>query len=208
MKVYYKRISSIGQNLERQDVNDDKFDLSIEDKCSGTIPFDERPGGKKIMELMEKGLITSLHTISIDRLGRNLRGILNIIHLLNSKNICVHFEDQGLRTLDENGEENYVAKLTIATLGIVAEMEKNLQRERQLEGIRLAKLRPDSPYKGRANGTVEDSLSFLSKVKNAKALQLLKNGYKGSEVSKIVGLSPTTVCKIKKVGLLSTLDPT
>lgn len=200
VKVYYKRISSIGQNLDRQSVNDELYDMVIEDKCSGTIPFSERPGGSKIMELVSKKLITSLHTISIDRLGRNLRDILNTIHELDENGICIHFEQQGLRTRDANNKKNHVATLTIATLGIVSEMEKNLQRERQLEGIRLAKLRQNSPYKGRANGTKETVLGFLNKEKNKKALELLRKGYKGVEVSKIVGLSPTTVCKIKKLG--------
>src|SRR5690554_4038178 len=105
VRVYYKRVSSAGQNLDRQSVNDKDYDLVIEDKCSGAIPFSERQGGKKVMELVEKGLITSLHTISIDRLGRNLRDILNTIHDLDEKGICIHFENQGLRTRDENNKK-------------------------------------------------------------------------------------------------------
>lgn len=201
MKVYYKRISSITQKMSRQSVNDSKFDLVIEDKCSGTIPFADRPGGQKVMELVAKGIEFSLHTISIDRLGRNLRDILNTIHEMDEKGVCIHFEDQGLRTRDEDGKKNYVATLTIATLGTVSELEKNIQRERQMEGIRLAKLRKDSPYKGRRCGSSESVLKFLSKEVNAKALNLLKKGYKRIEVSKITGLSPTTVSKIKRLGL-------
>lgn len=201
MKIYYKRVSSIGQSLERQSINDDKYDLIVEDKCSGTIPFFERPGGKKVLELVEKGNVTSLHTISIDRFGRNLRDILNTIHELDSHEICIHFEDQGLKTRDENGKKNYVASLTIATLGTVAELEKSIQYERQIEGIRLAKLRPNSPYKGRLKGTTENVLQFLNKEKNSKALSLLKKGYKVCEIAKILEMSPTTVTKVKRLGL-------
>lgn len=201
VRVYYKRVSSAGQNLDRQSVKDKDYDLVIEDKCSGAIPFSERQGGKKVMELVEKGLITSLHTISIDRLGRNLRDILNTIHDLDEKGICIHFENQGLRTRDENNKKNHIATLTIATLGIVSEMERNLQKERQMEGIRLAQLRQDSPYKGRLKGTQESVADFLNKDKNKKALELLKKGYKGVEVSKILNMSPTTVSKLKKIGM-------
>lgn len=201
IRVYYKRVSSIGQNLDRQSINDNRYDLVIEDKCSGTIPFSERPGGSKVIELVEKGVVSSLHTLSIDRLGRNLRDILNTIHDLDEKQICIHFEDQGLRTRDTNNKKNHIATLTIATLGIVSEMEKNLQRERQIEGIRLAQLRPDNPFKGRMKGTSESIFAFISKEKNKKALDLLKKGYKGSEVSKILDMSPTTVCKIHKLGI-------
>jgi len=201
VRVYYKRVSSIGQNLDRQSVNDKDYDLVIEDKCSGAIPFGERQGGKRVIELVEKGLITSLHTISIDRLGRNLRDILNTIHDLDEKGICIHFENQGLRTRDENNKKNHIATLTIATLGIVSEMERNLQKERQMEGIRLAQLRQDNPYKGRLKGTQESVIDFLNKDKNKKALELLKKGYKGVEVSKILNMSPTTVSKIKRIGM-------
>ena len=201
MKVYYKRISSLGQCLDRQSIHDDKFDLIIEDKCSGTIPFFQRPNGSKILELSKRGLITSLHTISIDRLGRNLRDILNVIHELDSKNICIHFESQGLTTRDPNGKKNYVASLTIATLAVVAELEKTIQYERQMEGIRLAKLRSDKPYKGRLQGSKETIQKFLNKDKNLKALSLLRKGYKVCEVAKILQISPTTVTKVKKLGL-------
>lgn len=200
MKIYYKRVSSIGQSLDRQSVNDDNYDLVIEDKCSGTIPFFDRPGGKKILELVKKGNVKSLHTISIDRFGRNLRDILNSIHVMDSLGVCIHFEDQGLKTRDDDGKENYVATLMIATLGTVAQLEKSIQRERQIEGIRLAKLRSDSPYKGRLKGTTENVLQFLNKEKNTKALGLLKKGYKVCEIAKILEMSPTTVSKVKRLG--------
>jgi DNA invertase Pin-like site-specific DNA recombinase len=200
MKIYYKRVSSIGQSLDRQSVNDDNYDLVIEDKCSGTIPFFDRPGGKKILELVKKGNVKSLHTISIDRFGRNLRDILNSIHVMDSLGVCIHFEDQGLKTKDDDGKENYVATLMIATLGTVAQLEKSIQRERQIEGIRLAKLRSDSPYKGRLKGTTENVLQFLNKEKNTKALGLLKKGYKVCEIAKILEMSPTTVSKVKRLG--------
>jgi DNA-binding Xre family transcriptional regulator len=49
---------------------------------------------------------------------------------------------------------------------------------------------------------IKDTLKFLSKPKNVKALELLKKNYKGSEVAKIVGLSQTTLVKIKRIGLV------
>jgi hypothetical protein len=46
------------------------------------------------------------------------------------------------------------------------------------------------------------ALAFLSKKKNKKALDLLKQGYKGTEVSKIVGININTITKVKKLGLV------
>jgi len=74
----------------------------------------------------------------------------------------------------------------ISILGTVGEMERNQIRERQLDGIRIAKLK--GVYKGRMAGSKEDALAFLSKEKNKKVLELLKKDYKGTEVSKIVGI--------------------
>ncbi len=53
-------------------------------------------------------------------------------------------------------------------------------------------------YKGRIEGTKEDVLTFLTKTKNKKAVELLKKGYKGTEVAKIVGIHMNTISKIRK----------
>lgn len=197
MRVLYVRVSSIGQNNDRQKINDSDFDYVVEDVISGSVIFGERPGGKKILKLLNDGVITELNVWSIDRLGRNLKDILLTIDIFNNKGVPIIFINQGLRTLNEDGTENNVGKLIISILGSVAEMERNQIRERQLEGIALAKAR--KVYKGRANGTKEDVLTFLSKPKNKKALDLLKKGYKNIEVSRIVGVHTNTITKIKKV---------
>ncbi|RYY29779.1 MAG: recombinase family protein [Chitinophagaceae bacterium] len=200
-KVLYCRISTLDQRTDRQRANEKDYDLVIEDKVSGAIPFFERSGGKEILKLIEHGIIGSLHIVSIDRLGRNLRDILNTIHFFTERKISLHFISQGIQTLDENGKENPITQLIIATLGIVGQMELSAIRERQLEGVRLAKLK--GVYQGRQKGAVEDTLSFLSKPKNKKALDLLKKGYKGSEVATLCGLNPNTITKIKKLGMVA-----
>lgn len=201
MKVLYCRVSSLDQKTDRQKVNEKEYKLVVEDKCSGAIPFFERAGGKEIKSLIEKGILKSLSAISIDRLGRDLRDIINTIHYFNEHKICIHFISQGLSTLDHNGKENPISKMMISILGVVGEMERSQIRERQIEGIKLAKLR--GVYKGRAEGSKEDALSFLSKEKNKKALEYLKKGYKGVEAAKLAGVHLNTVTKIKKLGLLN-----
>ena len=87
--------------------------------------------------------------------------------------------------------------MIISILGTIAEVEKKISRERQLEGIAIARLQ--NRYTGRAKGTSEDTLKFLSKPKNAKAIDYIKKGYKNVEVAKIVGVHFNTVAKIRKV---------
>ena len=197
MKVYYVRVSSIDQRTDRQRINEKEFDLIVEDKCSGSIPFFEREGGRKIKQLLDKKIITSLSVWTIDRLGRDLLDILNSIRYLSEQGIRIHFIQQGLISLDDEGKENPISKMIISILGIVAEMERKQIRERQREGIELAKLR--GVYKGRIKGSKEDIRKFLSKPKVAKSIDYLKKGYRASEISKIVGIHVNTITKIKKL---------
>lgn len=201
MKVLYCRVSSIDQKTDRQKISEKEYDYVVEDKCSGSIPFFDREGGKEVFSYIEKGYLTSLTVLSIDRLGRDLRDIINTIHFFTNKNICIHFIGQGLRTLDENGKENHISKMMISVLGIVGEMERTQIRERQVEGIKLAKAR--GIYKGRIEGSKEDLLKFLSKDKNKKAMEYLKKGYKGVEAAKLAGVHINTITKIKKLKILS-----
>ena len=200
MKVLYCRVSTVDQKTDRQRVTETDFDLVIEDKCSGAIPFFEREGGREIKKLTDAGVLKSLAIYSIDRAGRDLRDILNTIHFFSQKGISINFISQELTTLTPDGKESSISRLMISMLGTVGEMERNQIRERQLDGIRIAKLK--GVYKGRKAGSREDALAFLSKKKNKKALDLLKQGYKGTEVSKIVGININTITKVKKLGLV------
>lgn len=199
MKILYTRVSCLDQRLDRQKVNEKDFQLVVEDKCSGAVPFFERQGGMEIKKLIDKAGLTSLSVVSIDRLGRDLRDIINTIHFFNEHKITIHFINQGLTTLDSNGKENPISKMMISILGIVGEMERTQIRERQLEGIKLAKLR--GAYKGRSKNSSEDTLTFLSKEKNKKALEYLKKGYKANEAAKLADVHINTITKIKKLGL-------
>jgi DNA invertase Pin-like site-specific DNA recombinase len=200
MKVLYCRVSSIDQKTDRQKVNESDFKLVVEDKCSGAIPFFERPGGIEIKKLVEKGALTSLGVWQIDRLGRDLRDIINTIYYFVEKKISINFISQGLTTLDENGKENPISKMMISILGIVGEMERVQIKERQLEGIKIAKLK--GAYTGRKKGSKETTLDFLSKEKNKKAADYLKKGYKVTEVAKLTELNINTVSKIKKLATI------
>lgn len=202
MKILYVRVSSLDQKTDRQKINESDFNLVVEDKCSGAVAFEEREGGKKIMKLLKENHITSLSVVSIDRLGRNLKDLLHTIEQFNNKHVPIFFINQGLRTLDENGKENPISKMIISILGVVGEMERTQIKERQAEGIALAKAK--GLFNGRKTGSTEDNLKFLSKPKNAKALDYLKRGdLTNLEISRITHLHINTLTKIKKIGLKS-----
>ncbi|MDD3014285.1 MAG: recombinase family protein [Candidatus Gastranaerophilales bacterium] len=200
INILYTRVSALDQRTDRQRLNEKDFDLVIEDKCSGAIPFFERPGGKEIMGYIEKGIVTKISAITIDRLGRDMLDILNTLSYLNKKLIPVYFINQGLVTINENGKENPISKLIISILATISEMERSQIRERQLEGVKLAKAR--GVYKGRVQGSKEDVQQFLSKPKNRKALDYLKRGLSLTEAGKLAGVHINTMTKIRKLGVV------
>lgn len=197
-RVLYARVSSVeGQNLDRQLTDKNNYDLVIEDKISGAIDFFERPGGKKIEELKKKGVAFDLYVHSIDRLGRDLSSILTTLKWAESNSVNVVSITQGVTMFDPDGKPNPVGKLIVSILGSVAEMERAQIRERMLEGVNLAKLR--GVYKGRRKGTQEDVVKFLTKPRNAKALELMKKGYKFKEAAVLAGVHVNTITKIRRL---------
>ena len=87
--------------------------------------------------------------------------------------------------------------MIISILGVVGEMEKKQIRERQLEGIAIAKMK--GVYLGRKTGSTEDVLKFLSKPKNKTAVEYLKKGLKNNEAAKLSGVHINTITKIKRL---------
>ena len=197
MNILYTRISTVEQKNDRQVQNAKDFDYVIEDKCSGATPFFERDGGKRIEKMISKNQVTKISVHQIDRLGRNLLDVLNTCAYFNKKGICIHFIQQEIKTLNADGTENPISKMMISILGVVAEMERNLIKERQAEGVAIAKA--NGVYKGRTKGTKETNLDFLNKPKVKKAIEYLNKGMKGVEVKELVKLHPNTITKIKKM---------
>lgn len=194
-KVFYVRVSTQEQNTDRQIFTREiKMGVTIvQDKCSGSISFAEREGGKKVLSMSD---LKELHVHSIDRLGRNSLDILQTIQTLTKKGVNVISEKEGLQTLIE-GKENPIAKLMIGILGTLAEFELNRIKERQAEGIAAAKTK--GKYNGRPVGSAEDDEKFLSKY--PKVVKALKNGESVNSIanSKIMNVSRMTVIKIKKI---------
>lgn len=201
ISILYTRVSTLDQKTDRQRINEKDYDMVVEDKCSGAIPFFERPGGKEILSYIEKGIVAKISAITIDRLGRDMLDILNTLSFLNQKMIPVYFINQGLTTINDDGKENPITKLIISILATISEMERSQIRERQLEGVKLAKAR--GVYTGRKQGTKEDILKFLSKPQNKKAIEYLKRGMSNTEAAKLAGVHINTMTKIKKLSAIS-----
>jgi DNA invertase Pin-like site-specific DNA recombinase len=149
-----------------------------------------------ILDLINRGEQIELSVWQIDRLGRDVRDIVNTIHFFTQRKVCISFISQGLKTLNPDLSENSISKMIINILGIVSEIERTQILERQRQGIDLAKSK--GVYKGRKIGTKEDTLKFLSKPRNKKVIDLLRKGYKSKDISTLIGVHINTITKIKK----------
>lgn len=194
MKVLYARVSTLSQNTARQHHNKN-YDLLIQDKCSGAIPFFDRPNGKRIEEMILNNSISSFHIHSIDRIGRNLLDILKTMDTLHKKGIPIVIDNLGLTTL-VNGKVSATTQMIVSIFGTISELNRENIRERILEGVEIAKLK--GKYLGRKTGSVESVDKFLLKSKSKKIKMFIDKGYSVREITSIVGCSPNTVLKVKK----------
>jgi DNA invertase Pin-like site-specific DNA recombinase len=132
--VFYARVSSLEQRADRQ-VTGISVDKVFEDKCSGKDT--NRPQLQACLEYLRDGDTLVVH--SIDRLARSLRDLLNIVQELLARKVSIRFIKEGM---DFNGDNpNPTQDLYLNILGAVAEFERALIRERQAEGIALARQR-------------------------------------------------------------------
>jgi DNA invertase Pin-like site-specific DNA recombinase len=199
MKAKYIRVSTEEQNTARQ--KDEQF-KTYEDKCSGEIPFNERPQGKELIKDIESGLVDEVHVHAIDRLGRNTIDILNTINWLTQKGVNLISDKEGLRTLNEDKTENLIAKMLIGVLSTLAEYERKRIKERVKEGVALAKSRGAYKANGRPKGTTEDKDEFLNKPTSKMIVKALKQGRSIREVAKVCDCSINLVRKVAEVSKL------
>jgi DNA invertase Pin-like site-specific DNA recombinase len=141
-RIGYIRVSSVDQNTERQTdaMSALSLDKTFTDKASGKDT--KRPQLQAALDYMRDGDVLVVH--SMDRLARNMRDLQNLIADLNSRNIAVEFVKEHLNF---TGEDSPMSKLMLSILGGVAEFERSLIRERQREGIAVAKV--NGVYRGR-----------------------------------------------------------
>ena len=189
----YIRVSTPEQNTARQK---DGL-IPIVDICSGSIPFEDRPGGEALMRKVQLGFVGSVSVQSIDRLGRNTLDILTTIKWFTKQGVNIISQKEGLQTLLEDGTENPTAKLMVGILGTLAEFELSRIKERQMEGIAKAKERGVYKING-GNRSIETKTKFLTKSKNALCLKELKRGTSVRRAALLSGVSRMTAHKVKK----------
>ena len=150
-RIGYRRVSTLDQSTARQ-LEGETLDRVFEDKLSGKDT--NRPQLQAMLAHVREGDTVVVH--SLDRLGRNLADLQKLIDDLTSRGVAVHFIKEHLTF---TGEDTPMARLMLGIMGSVAEFERSMIRERQREGIAIAKVA--GVYKGRKPALSPEKIAEL-----------------------------------------------
>ena len=156
-RIGYVRVSSYDQNPDRQLEHLDA-ERVFTDKASGKDI--ERPELKALLFYAREGDTIVIH--SMDRLARNVDDLRRIVQNETRRGVHVQFVKENLTF---TGEESPMANLMLSVLGSVAQFERDLIKERQREGIAIAKQR--GAYRGRKKALTPERVAELRKRADA-----------------------------------------
>jgi DNA invertase Pin-like site-specific DNA recombinase len=170
--IGYARVSTTDQNLELQEnaLRAAGCEIIRSEKRSGTTTAG-RDELRTVLEFLREGDV--LMVTRIDRLARSIGDLQDIVRAVKARGASLKATEQPIDTSTAAG------KCFLDMLGVFAEFETNLRKERQLEGIASAKAR--GVYKGR-KATID-----AAKIKRMKA----------------EGMGPTVIAKTLRIGRAS-----
>lgn len=176
-QVGYIRVSSIDQNTIRQ-LDGLSLDKIFTEKMSGKDT--QRPVLQECLAYIRDG--DTLHVHSIDRLARNAKDLLNLVEQVLGKGVTVKFIKNNLVFSPDS--KDHMAMLQLTMLAAFAEFERELIKERQREGIAIAKAQ--GKYSKRRK--ITDELIAEAKARTEKGEPL-------SQVAKDLKVSRETLYK-------------
>jgi DNA invertase Pin-like site-specific DNA recombinase len=175
MKYGYARVSSKDQDLSIQMelLQNAGCDMIRSEKLSAKT-MDNRDELKILLDFLRAG--DTLVVTRIDRLARSVRDLSNIVHDLNSRSVSLIVLQQNIDTSSPTG------RAFLSMLGVFAEFENEIRRERQAAGI--AKAKAEGKYVGKGRPQVADPATIR---------QLRAQNLGATAISKQLGVSRATV---------------
>lgn len=172
--VVYMRVSTVDQNLARQEELRDGADRVFEEKASASTR--ERPQLAAMLNFVREG--DAIKVWSIDRLARSLSDLMAIIDELRAKKVSISFVKEGM-TFDAGKDADPYQQLQFHLIGAIAEFERSLSKQRQAEGVAKAKER--GAYKGRKRVLTDDQVDAIAeKIADGVTVSRLARDYEVS----------------------------
>jgi len=179
-RIGYIRVSTYDQNTDRQ-LECEQLDRIFTDKASGKDL--NRPELEELINFAREGDVVVIH--SMDRLARNLDDLRKLVKSLTQRGISVQFIKEQLTFTDKDSP---MSNLLLSVMGAFAEFERSLIKERQREGIELAKKK--GTYKGRKKSLSSEKVIMLQ--------QQASRGIKKTHLAKEFGISRETLYQYLK----------
>lgn len=178
MSIYgYARVSTPDQDLsiQRDALRVAGCEIIREEKISGTSR-QGREELKTLLEFLREG--DTLVVTRLDRLARSMDDLSSIARELQDKGVALKATEQPVDTSSAAG------KAFFQMLGVFAEFETNLRRERQMEGI--AKAKAEGVYKGRKPSI------------DVEAVKRMRDdeGLGATEIARALGIARTSVYRV------------
>lgn len=183
-KIGYARVSSMGQNLDRQ--------IELLEKAGATKIFKEKQSGAEIKNrpellnlldyIREKDIVI---VAELDRLGRNTKDLDYIINTIQNKGASLQILNLPTTKTEDPALNKLLNNLVLELYKYIAETERQKIRERQKQGIALAK--KQGKYKGRKKKYIKDSPQIVH------AFKLLDQGYSIRKASESTGINYQTL---------------
>lgn len=193
--VFYARVSSEEQNLDRQlarakEVHADKI---FSEKYSGKSL--NRPAFKKMMNYLREG--DTLQVVSLDRLSRDYNDIKKLIQHLRDIKVSFIVDDLPQTNTGNPLVDQFMMDMMVQLMGFVAQNEREKIKERQAQGIKIAKAA--GVYTGRKIKYGVNAKDPRNRwVWQTVTSDLRKKNIPISVIAKKVGISRQQVYRIKK----------
>lgn len=152
-RIGYVRVSTTDQNPDRQ-LENVPLDKKFIDYASAKSV--KRPQLSAMLEFVREDDIIFVH--SMDRLARNLKDLKNLVESLINNNIQVHFLKENIKF---SKDVSAMSNLMLHLMGAFAEFEYAFIRERQREGVEIAKR--NGKFKGRVKKLNAQKIELLKK---------------------------------------------
>lgn len=194
--VFYARVSSKGQKLDRQlsRAKKVKADKVFTDKLSGKNT--DRPGLEQMFDYVREGDIVEV--ISLDRLSRNYDDIQHLVQRLKDKKVKLIVDDLPQTNTGNELVDQFMLDMMVNLMGFVAQNERTKILERQRQGIAEAKRK--GVYKGRPKKYASESKNREGRLVYEKVYEAITSGnYKSkAQLAREVGLSRQQLYRIIK----------
>src|SRR5450631_1058602 len=175
-RIGYIRVSSADQNLARQLEGMD-LDRTFEEKASAKDA--KRPKLQECLRFLRDK--DALYVHSMDRLARNLIDLRQIVEDLTARGVTVHFVKEAMTF---TAAATPMAKLLLNMMGAFAEFEREIIRERQREGIAIAR---------KAGKFSKERAKKLTPVDQKAVREQVEAGVPKAEIARTYGISRETL---------------